>query len=203
MRNITLPAGIGLLAVLLLSTMADAASRIYKVVDENGNVVYTDVAPKERADAEKAEVILSEPNRYERNETPLPAEVQQALEQLAEEEAEVQYTSIGLIAPTDDQAIRSNGGTVTLSAAVAPALAPAHQLRFFVDGSPVGTTPATSMNLDNVDRGTHTAQVIVINESGQPLLQSDVVTFHLLRISQNQLVNPPAPTSDGFRPPPS
>ncbi|MEM1435212.1 MAG: DUF4124 domain-containing protein, partial [Pseudomonadota bacterium] len=162
---------ISLLATLLVSTPADAASRIYKTVDENGNVVYTDVAPKEPGAAEEAEVILSEPNRYERPEAVLPNDIEQALEELNEAAEAFTYSNLAITAPASGQTIRSNGGMITLSAAVTPGLAPAHQLRFFLDGSPVGTTPSNSMSLENVDRGEHSAQVIVIDERGLPVYQ--------------------------------
>ncbi|MEM6708741.1 MAG: DUF4124 domain-containing protein [Pseudomonadota bacterium] len=172
----------------LLASSATAATRIYKTVDENGNVVYTDVAPKEPEDAERMEIKLPELNQFEQAES----EPQSAVENLtpADDEADsedepgpIVYQRVALVTPTDDEAIRANNGNLTLQAQILPALDPNHQLRFFVDGAPVGTTRSLTMPLSNVDRGTHTAQVVVINAEGGVAAQSAAHTFHVLRFS--------------------
>jgi len=41
----------------------------------------------------------------------------------------------------------------------------------------------TSIFLGNVDRGTHTISLRIVDRAGNVLIQSDPVTFHLLRHS--------------------
>lgn len=179
----------GQAAALLLFALAatgttEAATRIYKSVDAEGNVVYTDVAPPEADRAEQTEIRIEAPNTFDN--APAPAEPGApalVAEDEAVEDEEIVYSSLLLTGPADDEAIRSNNGDLTLYAAVAPGLAETHRLRFFVDGQPVGTTSSTSLALSNLDRGTHQAQVVILDEAGNAVMQSAVHAFHILRYS--------------------
>ena len=182
--------GLLALATLLggLTTAAQAATKIYKPVEADGNVVYTDVAPKEPAAAEEAEVKLSELNQFV-NPEPEQASPIVTLPAIAEEEPEedasavLSYESATLTFPANDQPVRANNGAMTLQASVAPALDPDHRLRFFIDGKPVGTTSTTSLAVSNVDRGTHDVQFVILDADGAVLAQSPSHVFHLLRVS--------------------
>ena len=183
--------GAALLASALLLTVpvtTSAASKIYKTVDEDGNVVYTDVAPKETEAAEKAEVRLSDFNDFANPEPETTAPLVTLPADPADDEDEdapeiIRYETVSFAFPGNDEAVRANNGAMTFRASIVPDLAPDHRLRFFIDGKPVGTTSTTSLSVSNVDRGTHDAQFVILDATGSVLAQSPSHVFHLQRVS--------------------
>jgi hypothetical protein len=69
------------------------------------------------------------------------------------------------------------------------------QVRLLLDGLPHGTSRGLEFTLSNVDRGTHTLAVEVIDSSGAVLLTGAPSTFHLLRYSA--LSTGPQPVPQG------
>ncbi len=163
---------------------SQGASKIYKTVDAEGNVVYSDVAPSQRET--DAELQVEKLNTFE---NPTPSEPAEALPVVVLEDDEEsdapeqapEYTNLRVISPSSDEGVRANDGNIALKAAIEPGLFRTHQLRFYLDGNPVGTVRGSSMPLNNVDRGTHQAKVAVIDNSGNVLKESEIVTFHVLR----------------------
>ncbi|MGI9328059.1 MAG: DUF4124 domain-containing protein [Pseudomonadales bacterium] len=172
------------LLLLFVTGASQAASKIYKTIDAEGNVVYSDVAPSQQES--DAELQVEELNTFA---NPAPVEPAEALPVVVLEDDEdpealpqaPEYTNLRVISPSGDEGVRANDGNIALKAAIEPGLFRTHQLRFFLDGNPVGTVRGSSMPLSNVDRGTHQAKVAVIDDSGNVLKESEVVTFHVLR----------------------
>ena len=180
-----------LLGGLLLAATAGAATKIYKTVDTDGNVIYTDVAPKDTAAAEAAEVKFESLNQFE---NPAPATTPATLgseaiagDDAPEAEADtpeaLTYLSATLASPGNDETVRANNGAMTMRASVMPTLHPGHSIRFFIDGRPVGTTQQLTLAIDNVDRGTHDAQFVILDAAGGVVAQSPSTVFHLQRVS--------------------
>jgi hypothetical protein len=179
------------LLVLLFAAEAAAATKIYKIVDRDGNVVFTDQPPSEAADA--AEVELRSGNSFEA--TPLEPEPWIVDAANGDESGPAPYTRATIVAPANDESVRDNAGNVTVSVSVAPALRAGDQVRLLLDGLPHGTSRGLEFTLSNVDRGTHTLAVEVIDSSGAVLLTGAPSTFHLLRYSA--LSTGPQPVPQG------
>ncbi len=97
------------------------------------------------------------------------------------------YDSVTIVSPAADEAIRDNAGNLTVSIETQPALRGERGDRLLVllDGAPVGAaTTATRIRLENIDRGSHTLQAVIVDPSGRPLLKSPVHRFHVLRYSR-------------------
>ncbi|RMG57255.1 MAG: DUF4124 domain-containing protein, partial [Gammaproteobacteria bacterium] len=97
------------------------------------------------------------------------------------EPKKVTYESVEILRPANDEAIRSNNGLLVISFRAVPDLAPGDHFEVVMDGQPVGQTRGQSLTLENVDRGTHTVEVHIVDEAGNDRAHSDPVTFHLLR----------------------
>lgn len=179
---------LSLSALLLLACMdaTAAADRIYKTVDENGNVVFTDIPPRE--DEKSEQVVIENPNSFDAAEA-APDEGQWIVEQPGDQSgngggqtaATFRYGTLSVASPANDEAVRDNAGNVTIIANVAPRLQPGHVMRLFMDGSVVQEGPQTTFNLTNVDRGTHTVKLDITDDKGDVLISSKPSTFHLLR----------------------
>ena len=78
---------------------------------------------------------------------------------------------------------------MTISVDVAPELDVdrADQLTVKLDGQTLSEPQSsTSFILTNIERGTHTAQVSIVDKSSKTLQSSQIVTFHLQRHSTAQ-----------------
>jgi hypothetical protein len=184
-----------LLWAALSSNTAEANSRIYKTVDENGNVVFTDVPP--RPDQQGEEVQLTAPSSF----SPEPTgRQQQSLEDWLgtadnpaaddEEESASPYNMLQVASPADDEGLRDNAGNVTVTATVVPALQPDHVMQLYLDGELAQSGPTTTFQLSNVDRGTHNLELRIVSSRGDTLISSPASVFHLQRRS---VINQPAP----------
>lgn len=164
-----------LIAVLLLALASPAvAEEVYKWVDENGVVHYTDHPPSKDAKPAKLPPLQTykggttpDLNRYDKG----PKDGKGA----AAEAAQVQ-----VVTPSQDETFRSAERTVPIAVLVTPALREGQRLIYVVDGKPVSMpTTDTAHALTGVDRGSHSVVVTLVDEAGQELAQSRPVTFHM------------------------
>jgi len=182
---------IGSVALLALTLQAAPASaaQIYKTVDKDGNVVFTDVPPGDKTDTVKLEKY----NSYEPVTTPQPASTATTTTAEADTEEtapETAYELVSIASPAYDEAIRQNAGMVTVAVNTTPQLdtAAGHKLQILLDGVVKAEGSSASLLLENVDRGTHELRAQITDADGQVLAQSAASTFHLLRYSV--LLNP-------------
>ncbi len=161
-----------MLAWLFALMALSASAAIYKYVDKNGEVHYTDkpVSGAERmnlpqiqsyspADLAPVEIPESSP----------PAKTAAA------------YRSISLDRPRPGETFRSAERTVTLSVRTDPALRPRDRIMFYVDGAPALQAPSRANALVvRIDaRGTHHATAAVIGPDGKELARSQPVEFYM------------------------
>ena len=173
--------------VLCLACAAmGAGERIYKTVDEHGNTVYTDVPPKEGDQSEQVNVVPL--NTIDLS----PAEPAKTLNAPANDEQVTgdYYGQLAVASPANDEAVRENAGNVVITAAVNPPLVPGHRLLLVFDEDPTEIeADNSSFYITNVDRGSHTVAVRVVDRAGNVIKQSSPITFHLQRAA----VPPPRP----------
>jgi len=172
-----------LFSLLLLPALSSAA--IYQWTDEGGRIVYGDNPPT-GVDATLVEVKPAQTFS-------LPASQSSSTQKPAAEEdsaaatdAEpVEYQTVSIVSPANDEPIRSNSGFLTVQATSQPALAAdqGDQFELMMDGRLILTTTSATMGVQNVDRGTHQLQVRIIDKDGNPKMASDTISFHLLRVA--------------------
>lgn len=151
-----------LLLLLGLSLpLCSAAAQIYHYTDEQGNRVFTD-SPPISVDAERLDLPRV-------NSVPRTLPPKDKTQSSIEDEAAPLYSQLTLQVP-DEEAIRANNGSFTVTVSITPALAAQHRLQLLVDGQPHGM-PSSSLQLSaaNLDRGEHALAVQVL--SGKRLIQ--------------------------------
>ncbi len=171
---------------LLLSTQAAAETTIYKTVDEDGNVVFTDTPP--RADGPSETITITSPNSFDPAESGTEGSNRQLwiVDPDTDEKANDQfYGALTITSPVDDENVRENAGNVTVTVKLEPPnLRPGHRIRLLLDGSPTGGANTTGQfALTNVDRGTHSLKAEVVDEAGTLIYAGSSSTFHLQRYS--------------------
>lgn len=96
------------------------------------------------------------------------------------------YRKLSIVKPENDATVRENTGNVRVELATEPEWDPqrGHKVSVLLDGTPMPETyTVTTIDLHNVDRGSHTLQITVLDATGDVLITSQTVTFHLKRRS--------------------
>lgn len=99
------------------------------------------------------------------------------------------YSALDILTPGQDEDYRDDEGQVQINLAVTPGLRANDQIEVFMNGEKLGSVRDTKVTLGNVYRGTHTLQVQIVNESGDPVAKSGEVTFFMQRTTP--LLPPP------------
>ncbi len=167
--------------ILLLSLIPFLAlAEIYKTTDADGNTIYTDIPPNEEAKELKVEELnvsdapkktYGRPNGLKNSKAPkqdAPAD---------------RYIRLAITAPANEKAVRNNEGKVTVSVALTPKLYTRYndKLSIAIDGVVINDGKAKSVNLEGIDRGTHTITAYVQDEDGMIVVSAQPVTFNMFR----------------------
>lgn len=151
---------------------------LYKWVDKEGNINYSDEPPFEDAEA------LDPPQL---STTPAIKPVKKPVKTTdSREQRAFRYTLFNIQSPSQEETIRDNQGNVSISMAIKPALniKLGHSITIILDGQPVNTDIKSSSSvLNNVDRGSHTVSAIIKDRSGKVLKRAAPVTLYLHRMS--------------------
>ncbi len=148
--------------------------RVYRTVDAQGRVIFSD----QPINAQSTPVELPDAHFYDSVDIPLSPRTPP----LAEEAEAPPYQTLMILSPSPDEAIRSNSGDLSVRARISPSLLPGHRLQLLLDGRAVSAPGTlTRFELENVDRGTHTAVLQVVDGEGQVVMRSEPVQFHVLR----------------------
>ncbi|MEW8043707.1 MAG: DUF4124 domain-containing protein [gamma proteobacterium symbiont of Phacoides pectinatus] len=182
-----------LATLLLLLTALATQAEVYRWVDAQGNVHYSDV-PVEGAE----QIRLPEPTLYSPGSTRGdPSRPTRAAP------ADPLYRGLRITTPKHNATLYANDGRVTVQVEVLPTLVPSHTLRLYLDGGEVGAGfESTRITLKDVDRGTHQLQARVYDANKQLRIGSERVTFHLKRKQETEQdhLRVPEDNSQSFTP---
>jgi hypothetical protein len=163
-----------ILPLLLGALVTDAFSGVYKHTNPDGSVTFSDVPAKKDEKPIKLPPTSTyspppPPPRTESTTRPKPAMT------------ETNYESVSITSPSNDTAVRNNAGNLTINFNVKPSLKPGHSYVLLMDGKKVGEGTGGSVQLTNLDRGSHTFTVQVVDANQEMIIQSTDVLVHLQR----------------------
>ncbi len=175
----------------LLLCFSAAASEVYRWVDENGQVHYSDT-PIEGAE----QVILPKAQTFKSSQTARRAGGD---ESKPEQIAEKYYQRLLITSPTQEEALWNIEGILKVTIEMSPRLMPGHRLKLIYDDQPLENIIFTqgSVQMTAVHRGTHTLVAEVIDANGRRLIRTNPRIFHVRQTSIANPVNPitrPRPT---------
>ncbi|WP_196221386.1 DUF4124 domain-containing protein [Sansalvadorimonas verongulae] len=161
----------GLLAALI--TVPAVQAQVYRTVDANGNVIYTDKKPKDSKPSEKVEIgpILTLPATPVRPRPPRTS---------AKEQRAAAYKSVVITAPEDQKSF-PNPASISVAAKVTPALQSGHRFRLLVNGEVEQDSKSPRFQIKRPNRGAHSLQVQVIDGRGKALISSKTSTIYVHR----------------------
>ena len=190
------------LFIIYLLSVSLYAETVYKTVDEEGNVFFTDtpIVGAEKIEVKKAQTI----------EAAKPINLNNTRNNQSSSEL-IQYKKLKIINPKNDATIVGTQGSFSIDIELEPALAEQDMLVLLMDGNELQTAKTTRFALSNVDRCTHTFQVAIRNEKNRYAKQSNQVTVHVRRTSNlapeltpnpniETPLNPPRPVQTGISP---
>jgi Domain of unknown function (DUF4124) len=170
-----------LFTLMLLAGPLALAGPIYKWVDENGVIHYSD-QPHENAQ----QIHLGAPQTYKHT---------QYAEPDAATAAPAASYKCAVTSPTDQQDF-PDADTVSVSAQVDPPPPPDDQIFVMLDGRVVSGQPTSGRQFTlNVERGEHNVAVVMRDASGKVTCQSAGVTFFVRQPSVLAPANPNNPAN--------
>lgn len=169
--------------ILLLALTLGAPSfgaEVYRHVDENGNVTYSD---EPRKGAEK--IKIREIPTITMPKGPL---TEDALERSQKEKRQPQTSASGyerlyFTNPEDTSAFWSGSGNITLTVEAKPSLRNNHHFEVLLDGKALSHNQSGIFTVQHMDRGTHTATVRIVRDNGGVVETGQSITFTLHRPS--------------------
>ncbi|WP_028080170.1 DUF4124 domain-containing protein [Solimonas soli] len=164
-----------MLASLLLGFVAAAAAdeAVYRYVDAEGVVHYTDRAPDKHARPIRLAPLSGvSPGAGAGKRTVFYSP--EALRQAARFAVRVE-------SPTPDQRLPAKAAPLVAAASVMPALVSGFRLVYQVDGRSVTAAPvdALSIPLQPLPAGTHELQIILLDDHGRELARSEASRFRV------------------------
>jgi hypothetical protein len=162
-----------LLMFILMLLAASATAAIYKWVDKDGKVHYSDTP------IENAQPVEFKENTQ--NQIKLPPPVVRESAPQPQEPVEDLY-QMRITSPSEEETLRDNNGNITIIGSIAPDLASNHRLILLMDGQVIGAAQSIPVfSLDNIDRGEHTFEIKAIAQNGKQLASTPPRTVFLHR----------------------
>jgi Domain of unknown function (DUF4124) len=174
-----------LLLVLLLPLAFPAISEVYKTVDKDGNVVFTDTpGPDNAATAEPVEVPPINTSAAPQNIPALNAKPDPTPKGIP--------LGVTITSPANEAIIPRGPGNFSVNANPSAPLRDGEGLQLFIDGEAHGEPQASGdWHLTNIFRGQHDLTVSWIDDSGEILATSEPVRVFVFRPSSS--FNKPKP----------
>jgi hypothetical protein len=179
--------GIGMLTLLLLTSLSADAAKVYSWVDSNGVTHYTDIPltgkQAKEVDLRIAPFIGNAPRSVQ------VSNFNELTGKGAKQAQDAAKLTIVLLTPEQGGTLRDNRGNVVFRAQISPTAPTQYDVRLTLNGHTATLVSNTLvMRVENLDRGTHLAQLDLLAKDGTILAKSSPITFYLHRAS-----NPPAP----------
>jgi len=168
---------LSMLAALLLALAAPLAiAQVYKMVDPDGKVTYTDKPP-----ASSTHAPLTLPPINTQPGIPLPPP------QTTDESPpdETRYRRVAILQPVAGLTIPPGQLDLVVQLDLEPGLQPGHLVSILLNDTPVGRPAATTtVRIDNLVRGTHQIEAVVLDHRNRPIATSAPVEFFVQRTSR-------------------
>ena len=167
---------LGITAALMLLIAGPATAEVYRTVDAQGNVTFSD-EPSKGAETVKVKPVTTIT-------LPKPQNVRETdkLREEVKREGAI-YESLEFTYPENEQAFHTGSGDVQFQMRSTPGLEPGHKYEVTLDGQPVGQSTSGSVTVRNVYRGTHEAGIHIIDSNGVQIKTGSPVRFTVHRPS--------------------
>ena len=174
------------LTLLLLPLAAFAEGEVYKVVDKDGNVTFTDQRPSSTAQPmvlPELSVIETDVDVPESGTPQGEAEASEPLP-LTPRELRRKYRDFRIISPQPDETFWGTANSVVVSWGSSQPLEDNLTVRLIVNGEAQAAPPEGSVTL-TLDRGEHRVSAELRDSRNRRVMATDTVTFYVKQYSAN------------------
>ncbi|MCE0559059.1 MULTISPECIES: DUF4124 domain-containing protein [unclassified Motilimonas] len=166
-----------ILSFYTLTLQANETDTVYRWVDKDGVTHYSD---KKVNGAEKVRINISPSHKIPAP----PTSITSAKPLPVAAKSNTKYQA-SITSPEHDSTIIDNTGNISVVTNVTPAFEDGQTLQLLIDGTPVGEKhQSTTLLATNIDRGSHSLQVQLIDKNGKIIASSEIITVHLRRASR-------------------
>ena len=152
------------------------AATVYKKVDEDGNIIFSDTPMDDSEVLDVPPVPTMKLDHGKRQLQPTSG---------SNKKTTFKYEGVTITKPAQDEHFINNQGMVTVTVQVSPALKDNHQLQLLLNGvKRAGPGAVASFSFSNLDRGSYSAIAQVVDNKGNVVISSEAVTFHVKRASR-------------------
>ena len=195
-----------LLIMVLAIPSGSASAQVYKVVDENGNVTYTDQPPGDGSKpVELAPISVIETPEYQKTARELAAEAEaearaQGKEPEAKEESlrtlRARYRDFAIISPQQEESVWSPDGPVSVAWGTGTQLMPGMKVTVTVDGKRLAIGTDKLIMVPGLERGEHTVGAELTDSRNRRIATAEPVTIFVRQPGLYNRVRP-APGGGG------
>jgi hypothetical protein len=171
-----------LMLLMMVCFCANAYGQIYKIVDKDGNVTYTDQAPGDGSkpmDLPELSVVTTD---YEADQTSAAQAVPDPA--LAEEEENSPkalrklYSDFHISRPAAEETFWGTENTVVVAWESSQPLKDGMSVRFSIDGVAQNASTENMLGI-TLDRGSHTVSAALFDASGRSIMTTETITFYV------------------------
>ncbi len=168
------------IALLALLAASAAPAQVYRWVDADGVVHYSDTPQPGAEEMQLPESPAAAPgSAFEPLQRPRRTSGDEAPQPFA-------YEALRVVAPAAEETLWNIEGRLTVRLDLQPSLRSGDQVRVYFDGRAIPTN-GLQLELDEVWRGTHNLQAEVVDAQGQLLIRSEPIRFY---VHQTSIQNP-------------
>jgi hypothetical protein len=162
-------------ALLGLMVAAAATADVYRWVDEDGVVHFSDT-PVEGAE----QIDVAEANRRTGASvfTPGPEAGAEQGASEPEEQEPFQYEGFTIASPKAEETLWNIEGVLNVSLELSPPLQSGHRIRVYFNGTPQMVN-GMRFSIDEVWRGVHNIQAEVLDETGKMMIRTSPTRFYV------------------------
>jgi len=162
-----------ILVLLGLLAAAAASADVWRWIDDDGVVHFSDTPQAGAELVDVSESSRSTGARLYRNTAPSSSD-----DAAAATEQAFRYESLSISSPGAEETLWNIEGTLSVSLSLSPGLQTGHQVRVYFNGEP-RMVNSTSFTLDEVYRGVHNIQAEVLDSTGRLMIRSTSNRFYV------------------------
>lgn len=160
---------------------SSVSAEIYKEVDKDGNIVYTDVPGK----GKQKPISVKPMSTYKPGPSTTRSTSSSENATKPAKKTTTTYSTLQISSPEAGAVIRANSGVVSISLQSQPGLdvKAGHRFVILIDGQQSQESTSASVSISNVDRGSHSVSAEIRDEKGNVMASASPVQFDVLRAS--------------------
>jgi len=162
-----------IIALGLATSVQAAETKVYKQVNEDGSITYTDQPPEAGAETvTMPELQVVQPPVITRS-------LRDSRNRPASEVNARPYADLRMVKPEPEESFWGTGGTLTVQLYSEEPLDENHSINYYFDGELAGSSQSMTQILTEVFRGTHAVKADIVDQRGRVLASAGPVTFHM------------------------